>query len=532
MASTYNYLGIEKMATGENAGTWGTKTNTNLDIIQQAASGYHSQTIAGGAQTTAMLITDGDATSTTDSLTNAARNQVIELTGTITGNQIVTFPTSTEGMHVVFNNTSGSYTVQLKGASDSGSGTTFATGDKGKKFVYMSGTDLVEIVTGTVTADSTTTFTNKTFTAPKYADGGYVADANGNENLVWGTTGSAVNEFKIANAATGSGPTLSSQGGDDNVDINITPKGTGNVVLAGDTVAVGDSGAAATLTSNGAGTLTVTTGGATDLILSTNSGTDSGVIQITDAANGDITVTPDGTGDVVLVADTVTVGDAAAAATIRSSGAGTLTVTTGGATDLILSTNNGTTSSNITITDAAGGDVTVTPSTTGSLVIAGNSTQGGTLKIYEDSDTGTNYAGFRAGNLTEDTLYTLPLADAGTSGDALTSNASGVLSWTTMSGGTSWQAVDTTGFTAVAGEGYFCNTTSAAFTATLPAGTIGDECSFIDYAGTFDTNNLTVAPDGSEKIEGTAADLTVSVERAAFTLVFTDSTQGWLLKDK
>jgi len=464
MASTYNYLGIEKMATGENAGTWGTKTNTNLDIIQQAASGYHSQTIAGGAQTTALLMTDGDATSTADSLTNAARNMVLELTGTITGNQIVTFPTATEGLKVVFNNTSGSYTVQLKGASDSGSGTTFATGSKDKKLVYMSGTDLVEVnIAGAVTADSTTTFTNKTFTAPKYADGGYVADANGNENLVWGTTTSAVNEFKIANAATGNGPTLTSQGGDSNVDINITPKGTGDVVLAGDTVKVGDSGAAATLTSNGAGTLTVTTGGATDLVLNTNSGSSS---------------------------------------------------------------------SKIVITDAAGGDVTVTPDTTGSFIIAGNSTQGGTLKIYEDSDTGTNYAGFRAGNLTEDTLYTLPLADAGTSGDALTSDASGTLSWTTMSGGTSWQAVDTSAFTAVAGEGYFCNTTSAAFTATLPAGTIGDECTFVDYAGTFDTNNLTVAPDGSEKIEGTAADLTVAVERAAFTLVFTDSTQGWLLKDK
>ena len=463
MASTYNYLGIEKMATGENAGTWGTKTNTNLDIIQQAASGYHSQTIAGGAQTTAMLITDGDSTSVTDALTNAARNQIVELTGTITGNQIVTFPTSTEGMHVVFNNTSGSYTVQLKGASDGGSGTTFATGDKGKKFVYMSGTNLVEIVTGTVTADSTTTFTNKTFTAPKYADGGYVADANGNENLVWGTTTAAVNEFKIANAATGNGPTLTSQGGDDNVDINITPKGTGNVVLAGDTVAVGDSGAAATLTSNGAGTLTVTTGGTTDLILSTNTGTNSGVIQIT---------------------------------------------------------------------DGAGGDVTVTPSTTGALVIAGTSTQGGTFKIFEDSDLGSYHSGFTVGNLTEDIVYTLPLADAGTSGDALTSNASGVLSWTTMSGGTSWQAVDTTGFTAVAGEGYFCNTTSAAFTATLPAGSIGDECTFVDYAGTFDTNNLTVGRNGSDKINGSAADLTVAVERAAFTLVFTDSTQGWLLKDK
>ena len=101
-----------------------------------------------------------------------------------------------------------------------------------------------------------------------------------------------------------------------------------------------------------------------------------------------------------------------------------------------------------------------------------------------------------------------------------------------MSGGTSWQAVDTTGFTAVAGEGYFCNTTSAAFTATLPASpALGDECTFVDYAGTFDTNNLTVGRN-SKNINGSAADLTVSVERAAFTLVFTDSTQGWLLKDK
>ena len=234
MASTYNYLGIEKMATGENAGTWGTKTNTNLDIIQQAASGYHSQTIAGGAQTTALLMTDGDATSVADALTNAARNMVIELTGAITGSQVVTFPTSTEGLKVVFNNTTNSQTVQLKGASDSGSGTTFAVGDKGKKMVYMSGTDLVEVnISGDVTADSTTTFTNKTFTAPKYADGGFVADASGNENLVWGTTGSAVNEFKIANAAAGNGPTLTSQGDDTNVDINITPKGSGSTVISG-----------------------------------------------------------------------------------------------------------------------------------------------------------------------------------------------------------------------------------------------------------------------------------------------------------
>jgi hypothetical protein len=86
--------------------------------------------------------------------------------------------------------------------------------------------------------------------------------------------------------------------------------------------------------------------------------------------------------------------------------------------------------------------------------------------------------------------------------------------------------------TAVAGNGYFIDTTSNACTATLPAGTIGDEVSFIDYAGTFDSNNLTVAADGSEKIHASTNDLTVAVERAGFTLVFTDSTQGWLLKDK
>ena len=175
MASTYNYLGIEKMATGENAGTWGTKTNTNLDIIQQAASGYHSQTIAGGAQTTALLMTDGDSTSVTDALTNAARNQIIELTGTITGNQIVTFPTATEGMHVVFNNTSGTYTVQLTGASDSGSGTTFSTTDKGYKLIYMTGTDLVDAGLG-----STITLAGTSGSSQTISDGDTLTVAAGN----------------------------------------------------------------------------------------------------------------------------------------------------------------------------------------------------------------------------------------------------------------------------------------------------------------------------------------------------------------
>lgn len=101
-----------------------------------------------------------------------------------------------------------------------------------------------------------------------------------------------------------------------------------------------------------------------------------------------------------------------------------------------------------------------------------------------------------------------------------------------ITGGTSWQAEKTSGFTASAGEGYFCNTTSSAFTVTLPtSATLGDEVSIVDASGTADTNNITIGRNG-HNIQGAAADLTISVERAAFTLVYFNATQGWLLKNK
>ena len=126
-------------------------------------------------------------------------------------------------------------------------------------------------------------------------------------------------------------------------------------------------------------------------------------------------------------------------------------------------------------------------------------------------------------------------ANYGTDGQVLTSGGAGAApAWEDAGGGggTSWQAIKTGAYTASAGEGVFANTTSSAFTVTLPASpSLGDEVSIIDYAGTFDTNNLTVGRN-SQPIQGTAADLTVSTERAAFTLVYVDSTQGWLLKNK
>jgi hypothetical protein len=106
-----------------------------------------------------------------------------------------------------------------------------------------------------------------------------------------------------------------------------------------------------------------------------------------------------------------------------------------------------------------------------------------------------------------------PNAD-GTVDQVLVTDGAGNLSFVDNTGGTSWQAVKTTGFTGAAGEGYFCDTSGGAFTATLPSSpTLGDEVTLVDYAGTFDTNNLTVGRN-SENIQGTAADLTVSVERA------------------
>jgi hypothetical protein len=327
MASTYNDLGIELMATGENAGTWGTKTNTNLDIIQQAVAGYVAQAVTDSGTTT-LAITDGSTS------TSVARNMVIKLTGALTGTSTVTVPDSVEKLYIVENATTGSQTVTFKTVS--GTGVNFTS--TGYKFLFSDGTNIVEIALASPPGGSDTQI--------QFNNSG---SFGGSANLVW-----------------------------DGTNLNIGATGEAR---------------------------------------------------------------------------------------------------------------------------------------------------------FQDT-TGGQYVGLKAAG-TVASSYTLVLPTAtGTVDQVIKTDGSGNLSFTTLTSGTSWQAVKTTGFTGAAGEGYFCDTTSAAFTATLPAGTLGDEISFIDYAGTFDTNNLTIAPNGAEKIQGSAASLTVSIERAGLTLVYTDGTQGWLLKDK
>jgi len=292
MASTYTALGVELMATGENAGTWGTKTNTNLNIIEQISGGYIAKSIAGGAQTTTLSVSDGSTGA-------ELAHRMIEFTGSITGNQIVTIPLDVQTFYFLRNSTSGAYTVQFKYVSGSGDTFTFSATDKGDQLLFATANDgtnpdiytldfgdvtltgtqtltnktltdpilsptattagKVEFLEGTnngtnkatligpaATADvtvtlpaatdtlvgkaTTDTLTNKTLTAPKFADAGFIADANGNEQVIFQTTASAVNEVEITNGATGNGPIIGSSG-ETNVDLNLTPKGLGRVTL-------------------------------------------------------------------------------------------------------------------------------------------------------------------------------------------------------------------------------------------------------------------------------------------------------------
>jgi hypothetical protein len=148
------------------------------------------------------------------------------------------------------------------------------------------------------------------------------------------------------------------------------------------------------------------------------------------------------------------------------------------------------------------------------------------IRFREATANGTNYVSLSAPtSLSADLTFTLPSAD-GTSGQALITNGSGVLSF--ASAGTSWQSVQTTGFTAVAGRGYPCNTTSSAFTVTLPASpSVGNTIQLVDYAGTFATNNLTLNPNGL-KINSSTLNKVLNTAREGVTIVYVDSTQGWV----
>ena len=273
MASTYTGLGVELQATGENAGTWGTKTNTNLQILEQIAGGFTQQAVSDSGDTT-LSVADGSTGAT-------LAHRMIEFTGSLTSGRNVTIPIDVQTFYFLKNSTSGSQNVTFKYVS--GSGDTVAVAPATTKIVFASANDgvnpdIIDIGMGDVTLTGTQTLTNKTLTSPKI--GTSILDTNGNELIKVTATGSATNELTIANAANGSAPTISATGSSDsNVNINIAPKGTGETVIG-----------------TGAANATLTSSGAHDLILDTNSGTNSGTITITDGADGNINIAPNGNG--------------------------------------------------------------------------------------------------------------------------------------------------------------------------------------------------------------------------------------------
>ena len=233
MASSYSTdLKLEIQVTGENAGTWGDITNTNLVILQQAIAGYSGISIAGGVGNTDLTFSNG--------LTSNGKNAVLELTGTITGNRTVTITTAsgvTNKVYVIRNSTIGAFTVTV--LIQGQSGVTFSATDKGTKILYLNGTDVVDSNIGKLSNDFAPTLAANLSTNSKniiIASTYGIIDENANEQIKFSTTASATNEITIANAAAGNSPVISATGGDTNVGITLTPKGDlGRITANGET---------------------------------------------------------------------------------------------------------------------------------------------------------------------------------------------------------------------------------------------------------------------------------------------------------
>ena len=211
MASTFSPLGVELQATGENAGTWGTKTNTNLEIVEQISGGFTTQAVSDSGDTT-LSVSDGSTGAT-------LAHRVIEFTGTLTAGRNVTIPLDVQNFYILKNGTSGSQTVTFKYVSGTGTSAAVAAGktiiayakaDDGTNPNITSvefGGDVVDDTSPQLGGDLDTNSFNIAFD-----DAHGINDENGNEQIIFQTTASAVNQFDITNAATGNAPSISATG--------------------------------------------------------------------------------------------------------------------------------------------------------------------------------------------------------------------------------------------------------------------------------------------------------------------------------
>ena len=217
--STSASLKLTVQATGENSGTWGQITNTNLLILEQAIGGFQSVAITSGATLT---FSNG-------AISNG-KNAVLKLTGTIGGAVNVTIPDSIEKTFIVDNASTGAYTVTFK--TTSGTGVTWAAADKGTKMVYSDGTNVVDTAFTDLSSDYSPQLSAVLDTNGNdivIDNSGAIEDDSNNEYVKFTKLASAVNELTVANAATGNSPSLAATGGDTNIDLTLSAKGIGMI---------------------------------------------------------------------------------------------------------------------------------------------------------------------------------------------------------------------------------------------------------------------------------------------------------------
>ena len=185
MASgTSSSLRLELMEVGANENDWGTITNENLQMLEGAATSYIEVTATSNTTLSVTAFTLSDY-----------HNLVYKFTGALTADITYTVP-AYERPYIFHNASNYNVTVKVSGQT----GVIIAGGTKA--YVYCDGTDIRELVNNPASITATQTLTNKTLTAPKFADGGFIADANGNELIVMDTVTSAVNEVTVSNAAS------------------------------------------------------------------------------------------------------------------------------------------------------------------------------------------------------------------------------------------------------------------------------------------------------------------------------------------
>jgi len=222
MASSYTArLKLEKQASGENSGTWGDLVNYTFNRLDASIEGWQAVNVAGSANVT--LTSNNATTNTNDSTTDdQVHNRVIELTGTLTGN-INVFTGDVENSFIVFNNTSGSYTVTF--GPTTGTGVLVKQG--AKTIVYSDASTMFDVMAdlGDITP-----------TAIKFANDTGIQDAAGNEQVYFSQAATAVNYLDITNAASGAAPNVAAIGGDANVSLSLMAKGSGTVQASGNVV--------------------------------------------------------------------------------------------------------------------------------------------------------------------------------------------------------------------------------------------------------------------------------------------------------